>query len=198
VGRPRHPPLGRDRHGNRPRRAAAHHRMHIKSCQRLQSRSRWRLQQEHLRERGPPGARPVERAHPRARRGRPAEGDPAASGGVDPWLGCKAISVLPFMRTHRRKPVCGDGLPVPVPVEIDHAGGYTMTVEIWEYPKRCISCEAWELWGEIAEVTPPDLLCENCRNLPRAHQLEKFWRRNHNAGSVRAVSGGLPSLGKRR
>ena len=64
-------------------------------------------------------------------------------------------------------------------------------IEEWEYPERCLYCDT-------AEVKYPDLLCKTCRNSPYAHQVRDLFYRNHGAGSVRGVSGGLPSLGKRR
>ena len=51
-----------------------------------------------------------------------------------------------------------------------------------------------------AEVYYPDLLlCESCVHSPTGLYLQKLYFRNlRPKGSVRAVSGGLPSLGKRR
>jgi hypothetical protein len=64
-------------------------------------------------------------------------------------------------------------------------------IEQWEYPKRCLHCDD-------VEVKCPQLLCETCRGSPTAMKIRDYWYRDHDAGSVRAASGGLPSLGKRR
>ena len=72
-----------------------------------------------------------------------------------------------------------------------------MTAEIWEYPERCINCES--IGQRPAKVKYLDLLCQTCRNSPGALKLQaRYHRRLEGKGSVRAVSGGLPSLGKRR
>src|SRR5262249_2286832 len=73
-----------------------------------------------------------------------------------------------------------------------------MTPEPWEYPTRCIHCES--IGRNPAKVKYPDLLCEFCRNDPLALKLQRRLRRQleGKGSSVRAVSGGLPSLGKRR
>jgi hypothetical protein len=64
-------------------------------------------------------------------------------------------------------------------------------IEEWEYPKRCLYCNE-------TEVKRPELLCKTCRNIPNAHKTEDRFYRIYDAGNVRGVSGGLPSLGKRR
>jgi hypothetical protein len=57
--------------------------------------------------------------------------------------------------------------------------------------RECLLCDT--------EVTYPDLLCRMHVGSPSARQMVDWYRRRHGArGSVRSVSGGLPSLGKRR
>jgi hypothetical protein len=57
---------------------------------------------------------------------------------------------------------------------------------------ECLLC------GETG-VTYPELLCPICINSLSGNKMIQFYRRHHLArGSVRPVSGGLPSLGKRR
>jgi hypothetical protein len=71
-----------------------------------------------------------------------------------------------------------------------------MTAEIWEYPERCINCES--IGQRPAKVKYPDLLCQTCRNSPGALKLQAHYRRLLEGKGLRTVSGGLPSLGKRR
>jgi hypothetical protein len=64
----------------------------------------------------------------------------------------------------------------------------------WEGGKICQLCQS-------ADAVYPDiLLCEECFSSghPLVRILKDAWFRNREAGSVRTVSGGLPSLGKRR
>ena len=68
-----------------------------------------------------------------------------------------------------------------------------------QWKERChlVMCQ----FCRTAEVYCPDiLLCEECFNsgATLVRKLKEAWHRNREAGSVRPVSGGLPSLGKRR
>jgi hypothetical protein len=63
----------------------------------------------------------------------------------------------------------------------------------WEGGKICQVCQS-------ADAVYPDiLLCESCYSSSVGHQIREMALRYLNAkGSVKTVSGGLPSLGKRR
>jgi hypothetical protein len=63
----------------------------------------------------------------------------------------------------------------------------------WEGGKICQVCQS-------ADAVYPDiLLCESCYSHPIGLQIRKLALRNlHAKGSVKTVSAGLPSLGKRR
>jgi hypothetical protein len=63
---------------------------------------------------------------------------------------------------------------------------------MWEWKEKCQFCRD-------AEIYYPDLLlCQSCSNTSFGLKLKKSYFRNLEAHSVRTVSGGLPSLGKRR
>jgi hypothetical protein len=69
-----------------------------------------------------------------------------------------------------------------------------------EHPKRR---PIWELGCQVCKdgdvVYPDILLCERCYSSPAGHQIREFAMRDIRArASVKSVSGGLPSLGKRR
>jgi hypothetical protein len=64
---------------------------------------------------------------------------------------------------------------------------------IWEPGERCQLCESAEV------MYPAIFLCETCYDTLAGRKIREWYLRDLNArGSVRTVSGGLPSLGKRR
>jgi hypothetical protein len=63
-----------------------------------------------------------------------------------------------------------------------------------EKPKVCLVCKQ-------VKVTWPGVVCSGCVDKPEARRAMRNFRRRYlerAEGNVRTVSGGLPSLGKRR
>lgn len=59
-------------------------------------------------------------------------------------------------------------------------------------PKHCLACG-------YMPVKFPAVLCPHCAGTPQGFKAIKRYRKTRRPrGSVRAVSGGLPSLGRRR